>query len=95
MISFSRCTEQATNKVVVTTIEELDLDANAMSAAAAQGLMMLESDSGAIAHAQQNGQDQDGCSERNIHQGRRGDGKKQLLALQFAYVRPEDQNRVV
>ncbi len=30
--------------MVVTTIEELDLDANAMSAAAAQGIMMLEND---------------------------------------------------
>ena len=39
-----RCTEQATNKVVVTTIEELDLDPNAMNAAAAQGIMLLEND---------------------------------------------------
>ena len=69
-----RCTEQATNKVVVTTIEELDLDANAMSAAAAQGIMLLESDNAAAA-----GEEADNGKQRK-NGGGGGDGKSKFIA---------------
>ena len=71
-VSF-RCTEQATNKVVVTTIEELDLDSNAMSAAAAQGIMLLESDNGAAG-----GDEMDNGKQRKSGGG--GDGKSKFTA---------------
>ena len=63
-----RCTEQATNKVVVTTIEELDLDSNAMSAAAAQGMMLLENDNNA-------GGGEEACNGKQRKSGGGGGGR--------------------
>ena len=77
-VSF-RCTEQATNKVVVTTIEELDLDSNAMSAAAAQGIMLLESDNGAAG-----GDEMDNGKQRKSGGG--GDGKSKFIAESLIHL---------
>ena len=60
----------------MTTIEELDLDSNAMSAAAAQGMMLLENDNNA-------GGGEEACNGKQRKSGGGGgrDGKSEFTKL--------------
>ena len=63
---------------MVTTIEELDLDSNAMSAAAAQGIMLLESD-----NANGGGNEEEPGNAKHRKSGGGGDGKRKFALDQL------------
>ena len=71
----------------MTTIEELDLDSNAMSAAAAQGMMLLENDNN-------DGGGEEACNGKQRKSGGGGrDGKSEFTMFTAQWCRHVDLTR--